>query len=102
MSDLAAIVAKDADWDAVFTGADWRAADVLADRRALLGLLREAREALREAVETVHHTGSIRDHVDESDKTGWNVRGIETCRSPECVEDLDLLARLSALTEPEP
>lgn len=47
MSELAAIVERDADWDAEFTGADWRAADVLRDRRVLLGLLREGLDVER-------------------------------------------------------
>jgi hypothetical protein len=50
------------------------------------------RELLREAIETVHQTGSIRDHSDPSDKTGWNVHGIETCADPLCEEAHNALA----------
>ena len=33
-----------------------------------------------------HQTGSIRNHSDPSDATGWNVKNIETCADPLCVE----------------
>jgi hypothetical protein len=51
------------------------------------------RELLREAIEAVHQTGSIRDHSDPNDTTGWNVHGIETCADPLCVDSLAALAR---------
>lgn len=50
------------------------------------------RELLREAIEMVHQTGSLRDHSDPDDKTGWNVHGIETCADPLCVDALAALA----------
>ena len=46
---------------------------------------------LREAIEAVHQTGSIRDHADPNDKTGWNVHGIETCEDALCVDALAAL-----------
>jgi hypothetical protein len=57
--------------------------------------LREAQlaELLREAIEVVHQTESIRRHADPNDKTGWNIHGIETCADPLCVASLAALSR---------
>jgi hypothetical protein len=41
---------------------------------------------IRELVYEYHHSGSIRDHADPKDRTGWNVKGIETCDDTLCVE----------------
>lgn len=38
-AELADLRRRDADWDQDFTGADWRAVDVLRDRRRLLAEL---------------------------------------------------------------
>jgi hypothetical protein len=57
------------------------------------------RELLREAIEVVHQIGSLRDHADPNDKTGWNVHGIETCQDPLCV---DALAALASTERTEP
>lgn len=68
------------------TTAEW------ADRcRRLFATLDATRSLLREAIETVHQTGSIRDHSDPNDTTGWNVHGIETCADPLCVDALAAL-----------
>lgn len=50
------------------------------------------RELLREAIEIVHQTDSIRSHADPNDKTGWNVHGIETCEDRLCMDALAALA----------
>jgi hypothetical protein len=55
------------------------------------------RELLREAIETVHQTGSIRNHSDPNDKTGWHVHGIETCEDALCG-----LAALARSESPSP
>ena len=49
------------------------------------------RDLLKEAVEAYHVTDTIRNHVDPTDKTGWNVKGIETCADPLCVDALKAL-----------
>lgn len=58
--------------------------------------LREALELIAEMAPDYHFHGLVRDHADPTDKTGWNVKGIETCADPLCVEAL----RLAALAAP--
>ena len=55
------------------------------------GLDAETQSLIRELAETVHQTGSLRDHSDPNDRTGWNVHGIETCEDPLCIEALAAL-----------
>lgn len=55
------------------------------------------RQLIRELAEEIHQTGSIRDHADPNDKTGWNVHGIETCEYALCVAALAATA-----STPEP
>lgn len=43
---------------------------------------------LRDLAAEVHATGSIRDHADPNDHSGWNVHGIETCEDLLCVDAL--------------
>jgi hypothetical protein len=57
--------------------------DALDSRDAQLAKLREL---IGELAHDYHHTGSIRDHADPNDKTGWNVKGIETCDDVLCRE----------------
>lgn len=60
--------------------------DLIAERDALIRERDVLRELLREAIHEVHVTGSIRDHADPNDRTGWHVKGIETCADLLCVE----------------
>lgn len=41
---------------------------------------------LDDAIYEYHVYGSIRDHHDPKDTSGWNVHGIETCEDGLCVE----------------
>ena len=54
--------------------------------------LREAAKAALELLTDLsvayHQAGSIRDHADPNDKTGWNVHGIETCGDLYCTVGL--------------
>ena len=43
---------------------------------------------IRELAEAFHQVGSLRDHADPNDKTGWNLHGIETCADPYCLDAL--------------
>lgn len=75
----------------LFCGEPWPCPDrLLID--ALVSERETLRELLREAIETAHQTGTIRDHSDPNDTTGWNVHGIETCGDLLCVEALAALA----------
>ena len=60
-----------------------RGADIISiDRRnRVTGLILEL-------AQTVHATGLIRDHADPTDHSGWNVKNIETCGDPLCVDAL--------------
>lgn len=69
--------------------------------------LREAAQAvvelLPELAAAFHQVGSLRDHADPKDKTGWNLHGIETCEDVYCVEALALTDALRAsLAAPAP
>jgi hypothetical protein len=59
-------------------------------------------EALRDMVPVYHQTGSLRDHADPTDRTGWNVKGVETCEDESCHDALDALAVHEALVSPPP
>jgi hypothetical protein len=72
--------------------------DALAAEKARVARLLEL---VRELAETCHQTGSIRDHADPTDRTGWNVHSIETCDDSLCVDALQALAE-TADTEPTP
>ena len=61
--------------------------DLAAAARAALDLLPDLSVAY-------HQVGSIRDHADPKDRTGWNVHGIETCDDSYC---LDAIATIDAL-----
>jgi len=58
------------------------------------------RDLIRELAETVHQTGSLRDHADPNDKTGWNVHAIETCDDGLCRDALAAIDRLAASPSP--
>jgi hypothetical protein len=69
------------------TGEDW---DRLA---ALISVAEKAkvarlRELVGELAHEYHAYGLIKDHADPTDKTGWNVRGIETCGDVLCRQAL--------------
>jgi len=61
------------------------------DRRWLLSQVDRLREALRDTAEAYHQAGSLRDHADPNDRTGWHVHGIETCEDVLCLETLAAL-----------
>lgn len=42
----------------------------------------------RELGEAFHQAGSLRDHADPKDKTGWNLHDIESCEDPYCLDAL--------------
>jgi hypothetical protein len=42
----------------------------------------------RELAGAYHQVGSLRDHADPNDRTGWNLHGIETCEDPYCMDAL--------------
>ena len=48
-------------------------------------------ELVGELAQEYHHSGLISHHADPEDKTGWYVKGIETCADPLCVESLAAL-----------
>ena len=69
-------------------------------------------DALREAAQLAldllpdlsvayHQVGSLRDHADPKDKTGWNLHGIETCEDVYCLDALASLAALRAVLQPK-
>jgi hypothetical protein len=43
---------------------------------------------IRELAEAFHQVGSLRDHADPNDTTGWNVHGIDTCEDVYCMDAL--------------
>lgn len=63
--------------------------------------LREAAQAaldlLPELSVAYHQVGSLRDHADPKDKTGWNLHGIETCEDTYCLDALATIAALDRL-----
>ena len=52
---------------------------------------------IRELAGAFHQVGSLRDHADPNDKTGWNVHGIETCEDPYCMDALTADAAILAI-----
>jgi hypothetical protein len=59
------------------------------DDRTIKRLSKAARLALgilSDLSVAFHQTGSIRDHADPKDRTGWNVHGIETCEDAYCLD----------------
>lgn len=70
-----------------------RGADIISiDRRNRVSGL------ILELAQEVHATGLIRDHSDPNDHTDWIVRGIETCRYPLCVQALDAIRDIEAIS----
>jgi hypothetical protein len=63
---------------------------------ALVAAARMALDLLPDLSVAYHQTGSIRDHADPKDRTGWNVHGIETCDDSYCTEGLAAVDALRA------
>lgn len=57
------------------------------------------RDLLREAIEELHQVGLVSDHADPTDRTGWNVHGIETCGYPLCRDALAALAAADSIDD---
>lgn len=68
---------------------DLRTAVELADTRT-----ERLRALLADMAPAFHATESVRDHADPTDKTGWHVKGIETCADALCVEAVRLVPAL--------
>jgi len=69
---------------------------------ALVAAARLALDLLPDLSVAYHQTGSIRDHADPKDRTGWNVHGIETCDDSYCLDGIAAIAALRAALDGEP
>jgi hypothetical protein len=70
---------------------------------ALVAAARLSLDLLPDLSVAFHQTGSIRDHADPKDRTGWNVHGIETCDDSYCLDAIAAIAALrAALPNGEP